>query len=308
MFALAKERIDCEAHKQSLFNAKAGALATFEGWVRNHNEGREVLALAYEAYDALAVKEAEKIIAEAKERFEIYDASCIHRVGELCIGDVAVWVGAIAAHRGTAFDACRYIIDEIKHRLPIWKKETYTDGSSGWVNCQSGCHDGVRTDRATQDAAVPDITEADYYSRQIILHEVGESGQHKLKNAKVLVIGAGGLGSSALLYLAGAGVGTIGICDSDRVEPSNLHRQILFGRSSVGQLKAEAACARLTELNPFISILTHAQRFAATNAAQLVDGYDIILDCSDNFETKFLANDIALSTAKTLIQASIYQY
>ena len=105
--------------------------------MRNENEGREVLRLEYESYAAMAVKEGNRIIAEVQEKFPIIEARCVHRVGLLEIGDCAVWVGVSSGHRGEAFDACRYIIDEIKHRTPIWKKEFYTDGDSGWVRCEA---------------------------------------------------------------------------------------------------------------------------------------------------------------------------
>jgi molybdopterin synthase catalytic subunit len=114
----------------------AGGYVCFEGWVRDHNEGQDVTRLEYEAFEALAVKEGERILAEASKRFPIKHALCIHRVGSLELTDLAVWVGVSAAHRGEAFDACRFIIDEVKHRLPIWKKEHYRGGDSGWVNCE----------------------------------------------------------------------------------------------------------------------------------------------------------------------------
>lgn len=108
----------------------------FEGWVRNENEGRAVRRLEYEVYEPLAIVEGEKVLQEAKDQFPHIDALCVHRSGLLEIGDCAVWVGVSAAHRDEAFKACRYIIDEIKTRLPIWKKEHYVDGDSGWVNCE----------------------------------------------------------------------------------------------------------------------------------------------------------------------------
>jgi molybdopterin synthase catalytic subunit len=141
MFRFSAESLNVNGLRQSLVNPKSGAVVAFEGLVRNHNDGREVLALSYEGHESLALKEAAKIIDEAKRCFEIYDVVCVHRLGDLAVGDLAVWVGVSAAHRGAAFGACQYVIDEVKARVPIWKKETYTDGSSGWVNCQNcGTH------------------------------------------------------------------------------------------------------------------------------------------------------------------------
>ena len=137
-FGFSRGAVDLVASRAQLADPAAGGYASFEGWVRNHNEGRAgVLRLEYEGYEQLGVKEGERIIAEALARFDISDARCIHRLGELGIGDLAVWVGVSAAHRDAAFAACRYIIDEVKHRVPIWKKEHYADGNSGWVNCEA---------------------------------------------------------------------------------------------------------------------------------------------------------------------------
>jgi molybdopterin synthase catalytic subunit len=134
-FTITPLPIDPEARKRELTHGSAGACVTFEGWVRDLNDGESVRALEYEAHAAIAEKEGTKILAEAKQRFAIHSAICEHRVGTLAIGDCAVWVGVTAAHRGAAFDACRYIIDETKARVPIWKKEHYGSGASGWVNC-----------------------------------------------------------------------------------------------------------------------------------------------------------------------------
>jgi molybdopterin synthase catalytic subunit len=136
MFELSSTPLEAINLKARFADPRAGGYVTFEGWVRNHNEGRDVLRLEYEAYEALCLAEAPQIIAEAMGRFDIVKAVCIHRVGELGIGDMAVWVGVSAEHRGPAFDACEYVIDHVKVRLPIWKKEYYTDGDSGWVNCE----------------------------------------------------------------------------------------------------------------------------------------------------------------------------
>jgi molybdopterin synthase catalytic subunit len=122
--------------RAQLSDPRAGAYAAFEGWIRNENEGHDVLRLEYEAYEPLAVKEGERVLRETAEKFPILKSRCVHRVGMLEIGECAVWVGVAAPHRDEAFAACRYIIDQVKLRLPIWKKEHYADGHSGWVNCE----------------------------------------------------------------------------------------------------------------------------------------------------------------------------
>jgi molybdopterin synthase catalytic subunit len=135
-FSFSRAPLDVSALRSALADPACGGYAAFEGWVRDHNEGQRVRHLEYEASEALAVREAERIIAEAGARFGVAHAACAHRVGDLEVGELAVWVGVSAAHRDEAFRACRYIIDEIKHRLPIWKKEHYVGGDSGWVNCE----------------------------------------------------------------------------------------------------------------------------------------------------------------------------
>ena len=126
--------LDGASLRHGLQSHAAGGFCCFEGWVRDHHAGREVRRLDYQAYDALALSEGERIVAEARERFAIVDARCEHRVGTLELGEVAVWIGVSAAHRDAAFAACRYLIDEIKRRVPIWKREHYADGDSGWIH------------------------------------------------------------------------------------------------------------------------------------------------------------------------------
>jgi len=128
--------IEPDKLRQSLTDDAAGGYVAFEGWIRNENEGQEVLRLEYEVYEPLAIKEGAKIIEEARAKFPILLADCVHREGLLEIGECAVWVGVTSAHRDEAFAACRYIIDEVKIRLPVWKKEYYANGDSGWVNCE----------------------------------------------------------------------------------------------------------------------------------------------------------------------------
>jgi adenylyltransferase/sulfurtransferase len=181
--------------------------------------------------------------------------------------------------------------------VPIWKKEHYASGDSGWVNCERCATLGHPVPPAGFD-----------YSRQVVLPEIGAAGQQRLAQASVLVIGAGGLGCAVLTGLAGAGVGTIGIVDHDAVDASNLHRQPLYTMADVGRWKAEAAALRLAAYNPSIRLLPRVLRFEAGNAAALAGGFDAIVDCSDNFTTKFLVNDAAMRTGTPAVLASVYQY
>ncbi|MCU0975541.1 MAG: ThiF family adenylyltransferase [Steroidobacteraceae bacterium] len=300
-----------------LADPACGGYASFEGWVRNENEGRRVERLDYESFETLAIREGERIIQEAIERFGVRHARCVHRIGELGLGELAVWVGVASGHRAEAFAACRYIIDEVKHRVPIWKKEHYADGDSGWVNCErcaeaahhahaSGhAHDhdhGQGHGHATSSPVAVD------YSRQIALPEVGEAGQRRLAAASVVIVGAGGLGCPVLSYLSAAGVGTIHIVDGDVVEASNLHRQPLYGVGDIGQPKAHVAADRLSAAHPNVMIRAHATRLDAGNAAQLLALGEVVVDCTDNFRAKFLVNDAAVLARKPAVLASIHQY
>lgn len=139
-FLIAHDTIDREAARRMLEAPGCGACVLFEGWVRDHNEGRAVERLEYEVYEPLAIKEGNAIIAEARRRWAIGNALCIHRSGPLELTDLAVLVGVASAHRDEAFAAARFIIDEAKRRLPIWKKEFYSDGAVEWVNCRRCGH------------------------------------------------------------------------------------------------------------------------------------------------------------------------
>lgn len=307
-FSFTRERIDASGLRETLADPTAGGYASFEGWVRNHNEGLAVRHLEYEAFEPLAVKEGERIIAEAARRFGIEHAACVHRIGDLAIGDMAVWVGVSARHRAEAFQACRYIIDEVKHRVPIWKKEHYQNGDSGWVNCErcaAPVHHtphGAHHHQQAGDRPLPD------YSRQMALKEVGAAGQARLRASRVLVIGCGGLGVPVISYLAGAGVGRLGLVDADRLEPSNLHRQTLYALADVGKLKADLAADRVRALNPDVDVRAYALRLDALNASDLIAQHDLVIDCTDNFSTKFLLNDFCVRLARPVIFASVYQY
>jgi molybdopterin/thiamine biosynthesis adenylyltransferase/molybdopterin synthase catalytic subunit/rhodanese-related sulfurtransferase len=333
-FRFSHEPLDVASLSAQLRDPACGGYASFEGWVRNHNEGQPVTRLEYEAFEPLAIKEAERIMAEAVQRFGIEHAACVHRIGDLAIGDLAVWVGASARHRHEAFLACRYIIDEVKHRVPIWKKEHYQNGNTGWVNCErcaapgeheAGTNEHSHGDLQSRqtDAAhghshsahghghshgahaagpVPD------YSRQMALKEVGAAGQARLRSARVLVVGCGGLGVPVLSYLAGAGVGRLGLVDGDRLEASNLHRQTMYSLADVGRPKAELAAARLRALNPDVDLQVHTLRLNVDNAPELVAQFDLVIDCTDNFGTKFMLNDVCVRLGKPAVFSSVYQY
>ena len=149
-FRLADTPFDVASLRAGLLDARVGGYASFEGWVRDHNDGRPVLGLRYEAYAALAAAEGQRIVEEAAARFAITGVHCVHRTGELAIGDLAVWVGVGAAHRGAAFDACRFVIDEVKSRVAIWKHERYADGDVQWLHPDTtvaGASNGREEDR-----------------------------------------------------------------------------------------------------------------------------------------------------------------
>jgi sulfur-carrier protein adenylyltransferase/sulfurtransferase len=146
------------------------------------------------------------------------------------------------------------------------------------------------------------------YNRHIILSEVGQEGQNKLSQAKVLVVGAGGLGCPVLQYLAAAGIGTLGIIDFDVVEESNLQRQVLFGTSTLGQNKALAAKTRLKDLNSTITINAYPEKLTSNNVIELFKNYDIIVDGSDNFATRYLINDAAILSNKPIVYGAIYKF
>jgi molybdopterin/thiamine biosynthesis adenylyltransferase/rhodanese-related sulfurtransferase len=146
------------------------------------------------------------------------------------------------------------------------------------------------------------------YSRQTLLKEIGAQGQAALTRSRVLIVGAGGLGSPVLQYLAGAGVGYLGIVDADLLDASNLHRQPIFALEDVGKRKVDLALAAVKRINPTVQVDVHAVRLDAGNALELIRGYDVVVDCSDNFRTKYLINDAAVLARRPAVFASVYQY
>jgi len=293
MFELADQPIDGAALQARLVAPAAGALVVFEGRVRNHHLGRPVTRLQYEVFGDLARSEGEAIVAEAETIHPGAQVLCVHRTGTLEIGEVAVWIGVASAHRQGGFAACRHVIEELKLRLPIWKKEHHPDGAAEWVNCTADA--GGRPDD-------------DIPSRQAALPEVGAAGQARLAAARVLVVGVGGLGCPAAVYLAGAGVGRLTLVDGGKIERSNLARQILFTTAEIGAPKVTAAAARLRLQNPAVNIAGHESDLAVGNARALVAGHDVVLDCTDNFATRFLLHDTCLAVDVPLVQAAVHRF
>jgi sulfur-carrier protein adenylyltransferase/sulfurtransferase len=146
------------------------------------------------------------------------------------------------------------------------------------------------------------------YSRHLIIPDVGMAGQKRMKNAKILVVGAGGLGSPALMYLAAAGIGTLGIVDFDVVEESNLQRQVIHGQSDVGRSKAESARDSVTEINPLVDVVLHTERLDSSNAMEIFADYDLVVDGTDNFATRYLVNDACVLLGKPYVWGSIYRF
>lgn len=294
MFEIASTPIDSVALQTRLAAPDAGAAVIFEGRVRNHHLGRPVTRLEYEAYDELARLEGGAIVTETEQLYPGTHVLCVHRTGMLQVGETAVWIGVASAHRQAGFAACRHVIEELKRRLPIWKKEYHPDGLAEWVNCPA--------------EAVTNAHDNEYHSRQSALPEVGAEGQARLAAARVLVVGLGGLGCPAALYLAGSGVGRLTLVDGGRVERSNLHRQILFTTAEVGAAKTLAAATRLRLHNPAVEIVTRDCELTATNVRALVAGQDVVLDCTDNFTTRFILHDACHALGVPLVQAAVHRF
>jgi sulfur-carrier protein adenylyltransferase/sulfurtransferase len=290
MFTLSQTPLKRDDLMEALSNEGAGAIVVFEGWVRNHNHGKQVSALEYQVYEELALKEGSKILHEAKEKFNLHAVKAVHRYGYLHLGETAIWIGATASHRDDAFKATRFIIDEIKQRLPVWKKEHYTHEPPQWVFCKHHQHH-------------VHFVENDYYLKQQKL-----VSQDQLKAAKVLVIGAGGLGCPVLISLAQAGVGKLGMADFDRIHISNIHRQSLYSPHLAGEKKVNVAKARLLELNPLIQVECIETRIDVDNVINTIQNYDLIIDSSDNMQTKYVVHDACLQQRLPLISASIFKH
>lgn len=223
MFALTDQQIVTDSMRAGLENTRAGAVATFEGVVRGTSEGKQVVSLLYEAYGPLALAEGQLILNEAKSKFAIEDCLCSHRTGLLKVGELAVFVAVSAAHRDAAFDACRYIIDEVKERVPIWKQETLSDGKSVWVNCDH--HTDRRSSNAAQaeSNAVKSVTQLAFGSSSA----AGSDGKNQTFELDILELTSAQIAGYRVVDIREPGEG-----------PNNLLRSLL--RSEVIELPASS--------------------------------------------------------------------
>ena len=271
---------------------ESGGVVCFLGMVRNQSGGREVLKLEYEAYTELALIEGQSVLDEAVQKFGLKSASAVHRLGVLTVGETAVSVRVWAEHRREAFAGCEWIIDELKSRVPIWKKEHYVDGESEWIGA----------------GANATMFPADDFSRQTVLEEVGPAGQEILLSTRVLLVGVGGLGSTVLPYLVGAGIGTVGLVDGDQVDATNLHRQVIFGAQDVGCSKVERASVFAKRLRPSVKVETYDVRIGVANVDTLVGSFDWIVDGTDSLEVKSLLNSACKRNRKPLVTAAVHKF
>lgn len=310
MIVIQSDPIDTGNFKKQMLHSRVGAIVEFEGRVRDINEGQEVDFLEYDAFVDMCLVEGKKILQEAKAKFDILDARVIHRYGKLDLQDVAVWIGTSSIHREAAYAANQYLIDEIKTRLPIWKKEHYVNGESHWVDCRQ-CYQKSRSKKEQkqhschQHKTVPQYEQ--YFANQIKVPLIGNVGQLLLKNAKVLVIGCGGLGHPVVQGLATSGVGHVAICDPDKIELSNLHRQYLFDIDQIGKLKVEVVKQKIEKMNPFINLEAIDKKIELANGLDLLPKFDLVIDATDNFRAQFLLNDLCAFFKIPFLTASVFQ-
>ena len=226
----------------------------------------------------------------------------VHRVGEITPEEPIVQVAVSSRHRGEAFRACEFIIDYLKTRAPFWKKETTAEGER-WVDARTATRSQRPAGTATEMRPLTPEEKA-RYSRQTRVPGFGEATQARLLAARVLIVGMGGLGSPAALYLAASGIGTLVLCDFDRVETSNLQRQIIHRHASIGEPKALSAAATLKEINPDCGILALDYALEEPEMRRQVELADLVLDCTDNFETRFLLNRLCFDTGTPLVSGA----
>lgn len=277
---------------KALAHEVSGAHVTFVGSVRPMNHQKAVAHLFYEAHEKLAEKIVSQLIDEARDQFGITDVSVWHRLGLVNINDDAVFLRVNSAHRREAFLAARFLMDELKRVVPIWKKEVYRDGTHAWGGaCMHVTHD--------REAAMRPVMRA-LAARKIRPSEIA----HK----KVVLIGAGGLGCPLAINLSALGIRELAVYDDDVVEESNLLRQFCFRRDDVGQHKAMLLKRFIEERNFSCRVHSLLTRVTADNCAQAIGAADLVIDATDNLSTKNLIKLASVKLRIPLISASVHQF
>lgn len=237
MFLVTSDKIDVFDLANKVSSDKAGALISFDGVVRNQNDNKEVKNLEYEIYDALAIKEGNEIIRESLEQFEIINALAIHRKGLLEIGESAVWIGVSSSHREDGFKACQFIIDEIKHRLPIWKKEYYLNFKETWINCK-GCY---------HHHSLP-FDKSEFYGNSINRSEQGKS--------TAVLVGTCKNYQNLFEKCIEEGFRNFLIVDKEKLKIEDLKNQFLFTYHDLNRYKALVFKKHMLSCDPFLKIDT----------------------------------------------------
>ncbi len=293
-FRITSSKINNNSVESIIKNNNAGSYLFFHGKVRNNNNKKNVKYLFYEANLILSKIEFLKIINEINNNFLIISIYCIHRCGIVLVGETALYIAVLSKHRKSSFLALQYLINNLKKRLPIFKKEYYTNSTSIWINNTCSCD-------------FENNQENKRYDKQKLIPFIKENGQLLLKNSKILIIGIGGLGSPALMYLSSAGIGNIGILEYDLLEAENLNRQFIYNPIEIGKRKSLLAKQKILNFNKKINLKILNYKINKKNIIKSIKDYSIIIDCTDNFKTKLLINDACYYAKKTLIRSSIHQ-
>jgi len=279
---------------QTAIDPADGGHATFTGTVRDFNKQKPVSHLFYEAYEALAIEQFAELEAKARTRFNINSAVAVHRIGEARVGERAVIIKASAPHRHEAFLAARFLIDELKKNVAIWKQEHYQDGTSTWDQGLCQCSESFDPEH---DPALEPVKKA--YKSQHLNFD-------KIRKARVLLVGAGGLGCPIALNLAALGLGYLEIFDGDVVALGNLARQFMFERSHVGQSKSIIIKDFLEKRFSWTTVLAHHEFLTKSQAQELASSFDLIIDSSDCMKTKIMLAQISRQAGVSYLCASIY--
>ena len=290
----AHEESELVKQAEIAISPKDGGHVMFTGTVRHFNKSKAVSHLFYEAYEDLARTQFTQLEEDARLRFGMSSCVAVHRVGVAKVGECAVIIKASAPHRHEAFLAARFLIDELKKSVAIWKQEHYEDGSSTWDKGLCQCSESFDPEL---DAALMPVKKA-YKSQSLDFQ--------KLRGSRVLLVGAGGLGCPIALNLAALGLGHLEIYDGDSVSASNLARQFIFNRSQIGEKKALVIKSFLEERFSWTKVLAHAEFLTKSAAEEYAAGFDLVIDSSDCMKTKIMLAEICRQAGIPYLCASVY--